>query len=114
MLVLKKAQQHDLRARCHRFDLIKQQRTTVRLCYQSAVCSPGVRKGTLFVPKQLALKQIVRQCTAIDWNEAKIPSRTQIVQCTGREFLSGTGFAEDQDSGVDLCNPLDPAQSVEE
>src|SRR6266567_793060 len=50
----------------------------------------------LFMPKELALQEILRDCCAIYCNETLTCSRTQVVKRTGDDLLASAAFSEQQ------------------
>jgi hypothetical protein len=55
-----------------------------------------IGKRTAHVTKELVLEKMVRQHAAIDRNERRATSLTQVVNGTGAQLLTRSGFAEDQ------------------
>jgi hypothetical protein len=59
---------------------------------------PG--KGTLLVPKQLALQQIERDCSAVKLHEGASAARAEIVNGMGDQFFPRSSFSQNQHSRI--------------
>ena len=113
-VLLQEAQQHDLRARRHRLDLVEKQRAALGLRDQAAARALGVGERAALMAEQLAFQKIVRQRAAVDRNERKIAARAQVMQRARGQLLAGPGLALHQNGGVDCRDALDDAQRVQE
>ena len=109
-MILQEAQQHALRARRHRLDLIEEQRATFCLGHEAAARLARIREGAALVAEQFALDQAIRQRPAIDRDEGTVASVAKIVQRAGRKLLAGAGLALDQYRRIDRRHAADQAQ----
>src|SRR5437879_6090648 len=63
-------------------------------------------KGAFLVSKQFALKQVLRDCSAIDRNKRSILTRTALMNGSCNQFLARSALADDQYRGVRAGNFL--------
>jgi hypothetical protein len=113
-LVLRKAQQHDLRLGAQRIDLVEKQRAAVGLGHQAAARGLGVGEGAALVAEELGLQQVVGQGTAVDGHERPAAACAPGMHGARRQFLAAAGLALDQHRRVARGHAAQLAEHADE
>ena len=66
-----------------------------------------IGEGAALVAEQLVFEQRVGQRRAIDGDEREPALGTEVMERTGRELLSGSGFTRDEDRGLGFGKPAE-------
>ena len=93
------AQQLGLQARIHLADFVEQQRAAVGFFEFADAPGDGAGEGALLVAEQFGFEKVVRDRGAIDGDERLFGAVRLAVNVTRHHFLTGAGFAGDQDRG---------------
>src|SRR5215467_5985189 len=99
-LLLQDPQQFCLELERNVPDLVEKERPLVRQFEASRFLGDRPRKGSLFVPEELALQEAERDRRTIQLDEGSLPASAQIVDGARNEFFAGSGFAQDQDARI--------------
>src|SRR6266446_3640234 len=89
---------------------IKKQSSLVRDLEPAGLSHDGAGKGTLLVPKQLALEEAGGDGGTIQPDKRPIPALAQIMNGPGDELLSRSRFSLNQYTGIGWCYDLDLAK----
>src|SRR6185369_13080718 len=99
-LVLDRAQQLRLEFERHLPDFIEKKRALVGQFESSDSLRQGSRKRPLLMSEQLAFEQARGNRGAVHFDEAAFFPTAQLMDCSGDEFLSRSGFPLDEDSRI--------------
>src|SRR6476661_2367335 len=69
-------------------------------------------KGAFFMAEQFGLQKILRDGTAVDWNQGLVSAVTIIVNRSGYQFLAGAAFTENQDGAIAIGDFIDKLQEL--
>ena len=69
-------------------------------------------EGTPLVAEKLTLQEVGGDGGAVDLDELPVPTRGEIVDGTGNQFLAGACLPSDEDRDVDACSLLDNCPHV--
>jgi hypothetical protein len=92
--LLQNPQEHDLRFGRKLADLIQKDRSLVGEFKPAKPAPGGAGEGAFLVTKQLAGNHPRAEGRTADGNQQAVPPRTELVNRTGNQFLSGAGFAK--------------------
>src|SRR6266496_179213 len=98
--ILKETQQRYLRLWSQHLDLVQEQSPPLSLRDQAVPGVARIGERPSGMAEQFAFHQVVRQRAAVDGDEWKIPTRTQVVDCPRDQLLACPGFALEEDRGV--------------
>src|SRR5258708_13160669 len=62
----------------------------------------GARKGSAFVPEELAFKKAGGDCGAIHLHQTSVPAGAELLNCASGDFLSGARLPPDQNCRIFL------------
>src|SRR5580765_3449253 len=105
-LLLQNSQQLWLQLQRYVAHFIQKQRALMRDLKPPDLATDGARKCTALVPEQLALQQTERDRRAIQLYENVVLSRTERMDRSCHQFLSGAGLSLDENRGVIRCDGL--------
>ena len=97
---LQYAQQAGLKRGARRTQLVQKQGSAIRRFKQSRAFSGRAGECAFRVAEQLGFEQRIGQSRTVDCNEGPFAPRAEIMDRAGRQFLSGAGFAGDEDGRV--------------
>ena len=106
------AQQARLQVRWHVADFIQKQCATVSLFEAATAHGRGTGERPPFVPKQLALQQVLRNRGGVNRNERLGGARAVTVQRARHQFLAGARFAVDEHRRMRLGKTADGAKHL--
>jgi hypothetical protein len=98
--LLQHAEQLGLQCERQLADLIEEHGPAIHEFETPDLAGEGARKGTLFMPKQLAFDEPHRQGSAVHLHERPLPLAASVVEGTGDELLACSGLALDQPGGI--------------
>src|SRR5258707_11866563 len=67
----------------------------------------GARKGSAFVPEELAFKKAGGDCGAIHLHQTSVPAGAELVNRASDDFLAGAGLPRDQNCRIFWGNRFD-------
>ena len=67
----------------------------------------GATEGAFFVAEELAFGEIIGERGTVDIDKRAMAAQGILVDGAGDHFLTGTGFADDEDGGVVARDTLD-------
>jgi len=103
-LLLQDTQQLGLRLRGQFADLVEENGAAVREFEATLALHGGAGEGALFMTKQLALDQVLRQRGTVHADERLVAARAARVHRARDQFLAGTGLADQQHTRVGGCD----------
>jgi len=101
---LERAQKLCLQAGIHLADFVEQQCSPVGFLELADTARDGAGKRPLLMSEQFGFEQVLRDRSAVHRNERFLGAQRFPVYIAGEHFLTGTGFAGDQDGGVAWCH----------
>ena len=102
--VFQHTQQLYLRGSTHFTDLVQEEGPAMGQKKPSGFGLFRIRKGALFVAKQLRFEQVFRDGCTIDRDERAPCSWTRIVDGSGQQFLAGPALSRNQDRRIRYGN----------
>ena len=97
--ILQHAQQFGLGANGHLANFVEQQSSSLSVLEAADGAFDGAGKGALFMPKELAFHEGLRQSRAIDRHKRTATPRAQLMDRAGHQFLARSALAADQHGG---------------
>src|SRR5205807_10614082 len=85
-----------LRPERENVDLIEEEGAPLRHCDQSLLIPVGIGEGAADVAEDLVLEQLVRDCSAVEWDEGEVSPLAEMMDRARTELLSRSGLARDQ------------------
>ena len=110
----KATQQAILSGRRQCGELVEKQRPPVGVLEPPVAGLRSTREAARLVTEELGLDQLLGQCRAIHGDERPRPSRRQVMQALGNQFLAGPAFANHEHGTVKRRCAARPLDRVEE
>jgi hypothetical protein len=107
LLFLKNTQEFGLQAGRNISHLVQEQGSLVGHFEATNLLRDSAGKSALLVAKKLAFQKIEGNSSAIQLYERASTTRAEIVNRASDEFLTGTGFSLNQNSGIGWRNLFD-------
>ena len=114
LALLEHAQQLHLQRRRHLADLVEEEAPAARRGEEALLVPDGAGEGSLHVPEQLALEQVLRQRAAVDRQERPVGPAGQVVDVPGDDLLAGAALALDQHRRVGRRHVLGELEHLDE
>src|SRR5579883_1573643 len=114
LLFLQDAQQLRLEFERKVADLVEKQGAAVREFEAADFLGKGAGEGATFVAEKLGFEEPGRNRGTIDLDEGAFAARTEVVNGAGDDFLTGAGFALNQDRGPRRRSQFDLGESAAE
>src|SRR5215472_6585412 len=106
LLFLQNAQQLGLEGQRQVTDFVQKESSGISHFEAADFLCDGPRKSTLLVSKQFALQEIEGYGSTVELYEWAAAACAEIVNSACDQLFAGTGFSQDQHSGIRWCDSL--------